>query len=394
MTSSQPCVLLLGSGELGREVAIELIRLGAFVVAADRYEGAPAMQVAQDFLVFDMTDGDALSAAVERVRPDLVVPEVEAIAVDRLVQLEQGGLRVVPTAFAVRTTMDRQAIRTLAAEELGLPTSPFAFASTFDEVRAAADCIGFPLFIKPTMSSSGHGQSLVRCEDELQLAWDAARSGARSDTGRVIVEGMVDFDFEITLLTLRSIGEDGQVRTDFCDPIGHRQSGGDYVESWQPQPMSPVALERAQQIARAVTDRLGGLGIYGVELFVKGDDVTFSELSPRPHDTGMVTMATQRFSQFGLHARALLGLSAPIVRFRDGASAAVKSAVKSECPVCVGIVDALLVPESDVRIFRKPVAHLGRRMAVGLATGDDVGQARERAARVAGALRIEEGHCV
>ncbi|OKL49082.1 phosphoribosylglycinamide formyltransferase 2 [Boudabousia liubingyangii] len=385
-------VLLLGGGELGREVAIALMRLGVEVHVADRYAGAPAMQVAHHAHVLKMTDAQALTDLINEVKPYRVVPEVEALNIETLVALEAAGTtKVTPTAYAVQCTMDRQAIRHLAAEELQLPTSPYAFASTFEELAAGAEKVSYPCFVKPTMSSSGHGQSYVKTPEELKAAWDYAHEDARAETGRVIVEGKVDFDFEITLLTVRyRDAHTGKDETRFCEPIGHRQDGGDYVESWQPQPLSARALERAQEIAKTVTSALGGHGIFGVELFIKGDEVIFSELSPRPHDTGMVTMASQRYSQFDLHARALMGLHLEeITQERPAATAVIKAAAEYSDPAYLGLEAAMAVPGTDLRIFAKPEAHPGRRMGVALASGPDVATARERAQTAANLIQLE-----
>ncbi|MBV7363658.1 formate-dependent phosphoribosylglycinamide formyltransferase [Actinomycetaceae bacterium TAE3-ERU4] len=384
-----PTILLLGGGELGREVTISLIRLGARVHVADRYAQAPAMQVAHGAHVIDMTDSQALEGLVQEIKPDVIVPEVEAIAVDSLVKIEESGTKVIPTAFAVKTTMDRQAIRALANEKLGLPTSAYAFAGTYEQLQAGAEKVGYPCFVKPTMSSSGHGQSMVKTPQELSLAWENAHSGARAKTGQVIVEGMVKFDTEITLLTLRWLNPlTGNIETSFCAPIGHRQQDGDYVESWQPQVLSDVALQRAKEIAAKVTEALGGVGIFGVELFICGDEVIFSELSPRPHDTGMVTMATQRYSQFDLHARAILGLAIEIVREAEGASAVIKAKSEISSPAYRGIASASTVEGCDIRIFNKPFAHSGRRMGVVVARGKDVAQAREKANEAASRVEV------
>lgn len=378
-------VLLLGSGELGKELTISLKRLGCSVVACDSYPQAPAMQVSDEFRVLDMTDAAALHAVIAEVQPDLVVPEVEKLAASVLVEVAASAdLHVVPSARIVELTFDRQGIRTLAAEKAGVPTSPYAFASSLEELRAGAEQVGFPCYVKPTMSSSGHGQSRVVSVDELEAAWDEAISGARADTGRVIVEGEVKFDYEITLLTVRHL-VDGQVQTSFCAPIGHRQESGDYVESWQPHPMPAEVLAKAQQVAQAVTDALAAdspvhegavLGIFGVELFIAGSDVYFSELSPRPHDTGLVTLATQDLSEFDLHARAILGLPLHTDLVRAGASAPFKSPVESHAPVFAGVVQALANPAIDLRVFGKPEAHVDRRMAVAVASAETVEAAR------------------
>jgi len=374
-------LLLLGSGELGKEVAIAAQRLGVEVIAVDRYANAPAHPVAHRSHVIDMTDPKALRALIEQERPHYIVPEIEAIATDALAGIEAAGLAVVvPTARAVQLTMNREGIRRLAAEELKLQTSPYAFASSYDEMRAAVeDGIGYPCFVKPVMSSSGKGQSRVDRFEDLEKAWDYAGSAGRVKGGRVIVEGMVDFDYEITLLTVRALNEEGQVETHFCDPIGHVQVKGDYVESWQPQPMSDKVLARAKEMAEAVTSALGGRGLFGVELFVKGEDVWFSEVSPRPHDTGMVTMATQSQNEFELHVRAILGLPVGTRMRRPGASAVIYGGVKADGIRFEHIDQALRVPESHLRLFGKPVSYERRRMGVALATANDIDTARKRA---------------
>lgn len=378
-------VLLLGSGELGKEVAIELQRYAVEVIAVDRYADAPAMQVAHRSHVIDMLDGAALRAVIEKEKPDLVVPEIEAIHTPTLVELEKGGLRVIPTARAAWLTMDREGIRRLAAEELKLPTSRYRFCDTETEYRDAVASIGLPFVIKPVMSSSGKGQSVVREESELQHAWDYAQSGGRAGKGRVIVEGFVDFDYEITLLTVRH--KDG---ASFCAPIGHRQEDGDYRESWQPQPMSPVALAEAQRQAEAITGALGGWGVFGVEFFVKGDSVIFSEVSPRPHDTGLVTLVSQDLSEFALHARAILGLPIPAIRqLGPSASCAVLVEGEGAAPRYHGVADALKEPDTQLRIFGKPTVKGRRRMAVTLARDENVDAAKAKAIRGAKALRIE-----
>ena len=387
-------VLLLGSGELGKEVAIELQRFGVEVVAVDRYADAPAMQVAHRSHVIDMLDGDAIRAVVAREQPQLIVPEIEAIHTETLVELERelagSGARVIPTARAARLTMDREGIRRLAAETLGLATSPYRFVDTLEDYRAAIAVIGLPCVVKPVMSSSGKGQSLVRDDAGIEPAWEYAQSGGRAGAGRVIVEGFVDFDYEITLLTVRHAGG-----TSFCAPIGHTQQDGDYRESWQPQPMSALALERAQRIARAVADDLGGWGVFGMEFFIKGDEVWFSEVSPRPHDTGLVTLVGQDLSEFALHARAILGLpvgadEGGVIRTRGGGSAS--CAVLAEghgVPVFSGVDLALARPDTQVRLFGKPRVEGKRRVAVALALGEDVEQARDSARRAAAALQVE-----
>ena len=378
-------LLLLGSGELGKEVAIEAQRLGIEVIAADRYAHAPAMQVAHRSHVLPMLDPDALRALIEQERPSLVVPEIEAIHTPTLEAMEAEGLRVIPTARAARLTMDREGIRRLAAEELGLPTSPYQFCNTREEYQAAIARLGMPCVIKPLMSSSGKGQSVVRSEADIGPAWDYAQSGGRAGAGRVIVEGFVPFDFEITLLTVRH-----RAGTSFCEPIGHFQEDGDYRESWQPQPMSPVALKRAQEIARAITDNLGGWGVFGVELFVRGEEVLFSEVSPRPHDTGLVTLASQDLSQFALHVRAILGLPIPVIRQRGpAASVAVLAEGEGKGPRFHGVEQALSEPDTEIRLFGKPDVHGRRRVGVTLARGETLFAAREKARRAAAALRIE-----
>ncbi|WP_147680076.1 formate-dependent phosphoribosylglycinamide formyltransferase [Actinomyces ruminicola] len=397
-TASATRVALLGSGELGKEVAIALARLGVEVTAIDRYAGAPAQQVARHALTVDMSDPAALTEAIESTGAQIVVPEIEALATDALVALEEAGrVRVVPTAHAARLTMDREGIRRLAAEELGLPTSPYAFASSQAELSAAAALVGFPCIVKPVMSSSGHGQSVLRGPDDVAAAWHQAAAEGRVDRGRVIVEGFVDFDSEITLLTVRSRDpHTGQTVTSFCEPVGHRQVGGDYVESWQPHPLPEAALRRAQEVAAAVTDALGGWGLFGVELFVCGQEVLFSEVSPRPHDTGMVTLASQRLSEFELHARALLGLPVDATLRSPAASAVVKSPIESEPGAGVtyrGVAQALAVPGADVRLFGKPDAHPGRRMGVAVAAAADVDSARRRAREAAEAITVSHpGH--
>jgi len=382
-------VMLLGAGELGKEVLIALQRLGVETIAVDRYADAPGQQVAHRAHVIDMTDGAQLRALIERERPHRVVPEIEAIATPTLVELERDGVAtVIPTARAAWLTMNREGIRRLAAETLGLPTSPYRFASSLAELQAAIDGgIGYPCVVKPVMSSSGKGQSKVDGPDEVEAAWDYAASGGRVDAGRVIVEGFVDFDYEITLLTVRAPRADGGVGTSFCEPIGHVQVAGDYVESWQPHPMSARALERSREIARKVVDDLGGAGIFGVELFVKGDDVWFSEVSPRPHDTGMVTMITQHQSEFELHARAILGLPIDTSLRTPGASAVVYGGVAAKGIVFDGVADALAVPGTDLRLFGKPESFAKRRMGVALARAEDVDTARANAKLAASKVR-------
>jgi phosphoribosylglycinamide formyltransferase 2 len=378
--------MLLGSGELGKEVLIALQRLGVETIAVDRYENAPGQQVAHHARTITMSDPAQLKALIEAERPHLVVPEIEAIATPMLQELEAAGVvKVIPTARAARLTMDREGIRRLAAETLGLPTSPYHFCDSLAELQAAIDGgIGYPCIVKPVMSSSGKGQSKIDGPADVKTAWDYAMSGGRVGPGRIIVEGFVDFDYEITQLTVRALGADGQVETHFCEPIGHLQEHGDYVESWQPQPMSLLALQRSHDIAKKVTDDLGGLGIFGVELFVKGDEVWFSEVSPRPHDTGMVTMCSQRHSEFELHARAILGLPVDVSLRAPGASAVIYGQLEERGIAFAGVDEALRVPQSDVRLFGKPESFVRRRMGVALANGKDIDEARERAKLAAG----------
>jgi phosphoribosylglycinamide formyltransferase 2 len=376
-------VMLLGSGELGKEVVIELQRLGVETIAVDRYAGAPAMQVAHRAHVIDMTDAAALRAVVEQERPHFLVPEIEALATDELVRIEADGLcTVIPIARAAHITMNRERIRVLAAEELKLPTSPYAFASSLEELQAAAARIGFPCFVKPVMSSSGKGQSRLKSADDVAAAWDKALSAGRVREARVIVEGEIGFDFEITQLTVRA--KDG---THFCEPIGHVQKDGDYVESWQPQPMSQAARDTARAMAAAVTGALGGLGIFGVELFVKGDRVWFSEVSPRPHDTGLVTLVSQLQSEFALHARAILGLQVCTDMVSPGASAVIYGGVEAGALTFEGVDEALKVPGSELRLFGKPESFIKRRMGVALARATTTDEARSRAKRAAGMVK-------
>jgi len=386
-------VMLLGAGELGKEVIIALQRLGVEVIAVDRYANAPGHQVAHRAHVINMADGQALRALVEKERPHIIVPEIEAIATDMLAEIECEKLaEVIPTARAAQLTMNREGIRRLAAEELELPTSRYAFAESLGELKEAVDGgIGYPCIVKPVMSSSGKGQSTVNGPDDVAKAWDYAMSGGRVNRGRVIAEEMIKFDYEITLLTVRTIGESGKVETFFCDPIGHVQVKGDYVESWQPQPMSDKALQRSREIARKVTDSLGGRGIFGVELFVKGDHVWFSEVSPRPHDTGMVTMISQVQSEFDLHARAILGLPVSVALRAPGASAVIYGGMEARGIAFEGVDDALRVPQSDVRLFGKPEAFTRRRMGVALANGADTDEARRRAKLAASKVRPVKG---
>ncbi|MFD6197081.1 formate-dependent phosphoribosylglycinamide formyltransferase [Mycobacteriaceae bacterium NPDC060252] len=385
-------VMLLGSGELGREVLIALQRLGVETIAVDRYQNAPGHQVAHHAHVISMSDPEQLRALIETEKPDLVVPEIEAIATATLEALEaEGVVRVIPTARAARLTMDREGIRRLAAETLGLPTSPYQFCDSLAELQAAIDGgIGYPCVVKPLMSSSGKGQSKLDGPADVSAAWDYAMAGSRVTNTRVIVEGFVDFDYEITLLTVRALGESGEIETSFCAPIGHRQANGDYVESWQPHPMSDAALHSAQRIALAVTENLGGQGIFGVELFVKGDQVYFSEVSPRPHDTGMVTMITQWQNEFELHARAILGLPVDTTLKTPGASAVIYGGVDAEGVVFDGVEAALRVPRTDLRLFGKPESFVTRRMGVALAYDEDVQTARRNAAEAAQRVRVSD----
>jgi phosphoribosylglycinamide formyltransferase 2 len=389
LSPSATRVMLLGSGELGKEVLIALQRLGVETIAVDRYENAPGQQVAHHARTIAMSDPAQLRALIEAERPDLVVPEIEAIATPVLEALEaEGRVRCIPTARAARLTMDREGIRRLAAETLGLPTSPYRFCDSFEELQAAIDGgIGYPCVVKPVMSSSGKGQSKIDGPADVRKAWDYAMAGGRVGPGRIIVEGFIDFDYEITQLTVRALGADGQVQTHFCDPIGHVQVSGDYVESWQPHPMSPVALEKSREIARAITADLGGQGLFGVELFVKGDQVWFSEVSPRPHDTGMVTMATQWQNEFELHARAILGLPVDTRLKSPGASAVIYGGVDATGIVFDGVAEALAVPNSDIRLFGKPESFVKRRMGVALVHDADVERARGQAKLAASKVR-------
>jgi len=388
LTRSATRVMLLGGGELGKEVAIALQRYGIEVVAVDRYPNAPAQHVAHCAHIIDMTDGDAVKRLVEMEKPDIIVPEIEAIATEALTEIEQAGRAVViPTARAVGLTMNREGIRRLAAEELGLPTSSHAFADSLDSLRKAVQTVGYPCFVKPVMSSSGKGQSLLRSEADLEKAWEYAQSGGRVKDGSVIVEGKVDFDYEITLLTVRASDGGAGEETYFCEPIGHRQEHGDYVESWQPQLMSGAALAEAKRIAKAVTDSLGGRGVFGVELFVKGDRVWFSEVSPRPHDTGMVTMITQAQSEFELHARAMLGLPVSTRLRNPGASAVIYGQIEGEGIAFEGVDDALAVPKTEIRLFGKPTSYPRRRVGVALAAASSIEEARERAKKAAGLIK-------
>lgn len=380
-------VMLLGGGELGKEVVIELQRFGVETIVVDRYQNPPAAQVAHRAHVLDMTDAIMLRQLVEQERPHIIVPEIEAIATDELVSIEEAGLaRVIPTAKAAHITMNRERIRVLAAEELKLPTSPYAFASSLQEMQAAIDKIGFPCFVKPVMSSSGKGQSRLKSQDDVAKSWDYALSGGRVRQPRIIVEGQINFDFEITLLTVRAA--DG---THFCEPIGHVQVDGDYVESWQPQAMSAKALERSRDIAGKVTAALGGYGIFGVELFVKGDDVWFSEVSPRPHDTGLVTLASQNQSEFALHARAILGLPVDVSLRAPGASAVIYGGMDEKGIAFEGLAEALTVRQSEVRLFGKPESFKKRRMGVAVARGANTEEARARAKQAASSIKPVKG---
>ncbi|MGJ7493052.1 formate-dependent phosphoribosylglycinamide formyltransferase [Variovorax sp. ZT4R33] len=382
-------VMLLGSGELGKEVLIALQRLGVETIAVDRYENAPGQQVAHHARTITMSDPAQLKALIETEKPHLVVPEIEAIATPMLQELESAGVvRVIPTARAARLTMDREGIRRLAAETLGVPTSPYKFCDSLEELQAAIDDgIGYPCIVKPVMSSSGKGQSKIDGPADVQKAWDYAMAGGRVSHGRVIVEGFIDFDYEITLLTVRALDARASVQTQFCEPIGHVQVSGDYVESWQPHPMSPMALKKAQQIAKAVTDDLGGQGLFGVELFVKGEEVWFSEVSPRPHDTGMVTMATQWQNEFELHARAILGLPVDTTLKSAGASAVIYGGVDATGIVFDGVADALQVHGVDIRLFGKPESFVKRRMGVALAHAADIDTARANAKEAASRVK-------
>ncbi|TNF33891.1 MAG: formate-dependent phosphoribosylglycinamide formyltransferase [Gammaproteobacteria bacterium] len=386
-------VMLLGAGELGKEVIIALQRLGVETIAVDRYAHAPGMQVAHRSHVITMTDAQALRRVIEHEKPHLVVPEIEAIATDMLAEIEREGLaEVIPTARATQLTMNREGIRRLAAETLGLPTSPYAFADSLQSLQAAIDNgIGYPCLVKPVMSSSGKGQSLLKGPADVQAAWDYSQQGGRVANSRIIVEGFVDFDYEITQLTVRALNATGEVETHFCEPVGHRQVNGDYVESWQPQPMSVVAKGKAQVMAKAVTDNLGGRGLFGVELFVKGDDVWFSEVSPRPHDTGLVTLASQYFSEFELHARAILGLPVNTALKTPGASAVIYGGMDATGIAFEGVAEALSVPGSDLRLFGKPESFSKRRMGVAVAQGKDIEEALQRAKAAAGKVQPVKG---
>jgi phosphoribosylglycinamide formyltransferase 2 len=390
LSSNAKKVMLCGSGELGKEVAIELQRLGVEVIAVDRYENAPAMQVAHRSHIISMLDGPALRKLIELEKPDLIVPEIEAIATDTLAELEAEGFTIIPTARATQLTMNREGIRCLAAEELGLKTSAFEFAQNKDEYLQAIKNIGLPCVIKPIMSSSGKGQSLLRKESEIDVAWDYAQEGGRAGKGKVIIEGFVDFDFEITLLTIRHRDETGNMTTSFCDPIGHRQENGDYQESWQPQAMTPTALKAAQEMAEKVTTALGGKGLFGVELFVKGNEVIFSEVSPRPHDTGLVTLVSQDLSEFALHARAILDLPIPAIKQNGPSASAVILVTGQSQNVSFGNLNiALSIPDTQLRLFGKPEVSGTRRMGVALATADTIEQAKQIAIKCSKAVTIE-----
>ena len=397
LTASATRVMLLGSGELGKEVIIALQRFGVEVIAVDRYANAPGHQVAHRAYTIDMTDAAALKALVAKEKPHFIVPEIEALNTDALADIESAGLAtVIPTVKAVQLTMNREGIRRLAAEELNLPVSPYAFARSEAELQASIDGqvgkagIGYPCFIKPTMSSSGKGQSRITQASEVKAAWDYAATGGRVNQGVVIVEGQIDFDYEITLLTVRAKNASNAIQTYFCEPIGHVQKNGDYIESWQPQAMTANALKAAQLIAKTITDSLGGLGLFGVELFVKGDEVWFSEVSPRPHDTGMVTMCSQRLSEFELHARAILGLPVDVTMTQIGASAVIYGGINSQNLSYDGLEAALSIPNSDIRLFGKPESFARRRMGVALATGKDTDEARARAKLAASLVKPAE----
>ncbi len=383
-TKTATKILLCGSGELGKEVAIEFQRYGVEVIALDRYDNAPAMQVAHRAYTVNMLDGNALRAIIEQEQPDLIIPEIEALDTATLASLEQAGFRVIPTANATQLTMNREGIRTLASKTLGLPTSSYAFADDLVACREAVQTVGFPCFVKPVMSSSGKGQSILRSESDIDPAWGHAQSAGRSGKGRVIIEGFVDFDYEITLLTVRH--RDG---TSFCEPIGHRQEAGDYRESWQPQAMSERARGKAEAIARVITDRLGGFGLFGVELFVKGDEVIFSEVSPRPHDTGLVTLISQNLSEFALHVRAVLGLPIPMIeQLGSSASAVILAEGQSSAISFFGLAEALQTPNTEVRLFGKPSIDGHRRLGVALAQADDIAGARLQASAAAASVTV------
>lgn len=389
LTPNATKALLLGSGELGKEIAISLQRYGVEVIAVDRYHNAPAQQIAHRYQVLDMTDAQAVKRLIALELPTYVIPEIEAIATDVLAEIEAAGLtKIVPNARAVQLTMNREGIRTLVDEELGIPTSNYAFAATMEQLQQAVADIGYPCFIKPTMSSSGKGQSIVNTAAELTAAWDYAQAGGRNNTGKVIVEAPVNFDYEITLLTVRALNSEGITKTYFCEPIGHRQEQGDYRESWQPQEMTETALQNAQEIAKKVTDNIGGLGLFGVELFVQGDAVWFSEISPRPHDTGMVTLVTQRQTEFDLHVRAILGLPVSPQLDATGASAAILGGINAKAVEYTGLDQALTDPAVDIRLFAKPESFTTRRMGVALATSINTTEARAKAMAAAAKIKL------
>lgn len=391
LSNSATKALLLGSGELGKELTIALQRYGVEVIAVDRYANAPAHHVAHRSHVINMTDGEAVKNLIALEQPDFVIPEIEAIATAALAEIEaESCCTVVPNARAIQLTMNREGIRTLVAEQLGIPTSKYAFAESFAELKTAVDNgIGYPCFIKPTMSSSGKGQSMVKSPDELQAAWDYAKASGRVDTGKVIVEAKIDFDFEITLLTVRALNQQGEIGTYFCEPIGHRQEHGDYRESWQPQTMTAAALNLSQEVAAKVTTEIGGLGLFGVELFVQNDKVWFSEVSPRPHDTGMVTMVTQTQNEFELHARAILGLPVTTTLQKVGASAVILGGIDASGVVYEGLAEALSIPDSEIRLFGKPEAFTRRRMGVALASAQNTDEARTKAVKAASLIVIQ-----
>jgi phosphoribosylglycinamide formyltransferase 2 len=390
LTPSSTKAMLLGSGELGKELVISLQRFGVEVIAVDRYPNAPAHALAHRSYVIDMTNGEALKALIAQEKPHFIIPEIEALATDTLAEIEaKGDCTIVPNARAIQLTMNREGIRTLAAETLQLPTSPYAFAESFDELKAAVENgIGYPCFVKPTMSSSGKGQTMVKTTDALEAAWHYAKNSGRVDTGKVIVEGKIEFDFEITLLTIRALNSEGKVETYFCEPIGHIQENGDYRESWQPQAMTMKAIATAQLISRKITDAMGGLGLFGVELFVSHDEVWFSEVSPRPHDTGMVTLMTQNQTEFDLHARAILGLPVNTALKTAGASAVILSPIDAKNVIYNGLEKALSLPDTDVRLFGKPEAFVNRRMGVTLAIAHSADTARNNAVQAANKVVI------
>ena len=393
LSNSATKAMLLGSGELGKELTICLQRYGVEVIAVDRYSNAPAQHLAHRSHVIDMTDSEAIKKLIALEQPDFIIPEIEAIATQALFDIEaEGQCTVVPNARAIQLTMNREGIRTLAAETLKIPTSRYAFAQSFEQLQAAVNNgIGYPCFIKPTMSSSGKGQSMVKSADQLKAAWDYAKSSGRVDTGKVIVEAKIDFDFEITLLTVRALDEHGNIGTYFCAPIGHVQEDGDYRESWQPQAMSANAIKASQDIAFSITNEIGGTGLFGVELFIKGDTVWFSEVSPRPHDTGMVTLVTQKQNEFELHARAILGLPVDTSSHSVGASAVILGGLNAKSVIYEGLENALGIPSAEIRLFGKPEAFVKRRMGVALATAETVDTARNRAVKAASRIVIKPG---